>query len=209
MNVSIPPTATLLLFAGTAFLLVIVPGPNMFFILSKGISYGRRAAFASAFGVELGTLVHVFGTVIGISALIAASPVAFNVLKYAGAAYLVYLAYRASRAPKSQLEEAVPDQSLLRTLGSAALVNVLNPKVALFFLALFPQFIDPDRSSVPSQTLILGLVFFLIALALDLLYALGSVAVGRWLDRNPKFQFWQRLLSCITLLGLGVFAALA
>ncbi|MGH3756292.1 LysE family translocator [Actinophytocola sp.] len=209
MDVTIPPTATLLLFAGTAFLLVIVPGPNMFFILSKGISSGRRAAFASAFGVELGTLVHVLGTVIGISALIAASPVAFNVLKYLGAAYLVYLAYRASRAPRSHLTKATPEQSLLRTLGSAALVNVLNPKVALFFLALFPQFIASDRSSVASQTLILGFVFFVVALALDLLYAAGSVAVGRWLDRNPRFGFWQRLLSSATLLTLGVFAALA
>lgn len=209
MDMSIPPTATLLLFAGTAFLLVIVPGPNMLFILSKGIFSGRRAAFASAFGVELGTLVHVVGTVIGISALIAASPVAFNILKYAGAAYLLYLAYRASRAPGSGLAMETPDQSLLRTLGSAALVNVLNPKVALFFLALFPQFIAPELNSVPSQALVLGLEFFLIALALDLLYATGSVAVGRWLDRNPRFHFWQRLLSSLTLLALAVFAALA
>ncbi|MGH3878039.1 MAG: LysE family translocator [Actinophytocola sp.] len=209
MDVSIPPPATLALFAGTAFLLVIVPGPNMLFILSKGIISGRRAAFASAFGVELGTLVHVVGTVIGISALIAASPVAFNILKYAGAAYLLYLAWGAFRAQGSGLSREVPDQTLLRTLGSAALVNVLNPKVALFFLALFPQFIAPELDSVPSQALILGLVFFLIALALDLLYAAGSVAVGRWLDRNPRFHFWQRLLSAATLLALAVFAALA
>lgn len=209
MELTIPSAATLLLFAGTAFLLVIVPGPNMLFILSKGIVSGRRAAFAAAFGVELGTLVHVLGTVIGISALIAASPVAFNVLKYAGAVYLVYLAYKAARAPESHLSEAVPEQSMFRTLGSAALVNVLNPKVALFFLALFPQFIDPASDSAWLDALILGLVFFFIALALDLLYASGSVAVGRWLDSNPKFHFWQRLVSALTLLALAVFAALA
>ncbi len=209
MDVSIPPPATLALVAGTAFLLVIVPGPNMLFILSKGIISGRRAAFASAFGVELGTLVHAVGTVIGISALIAASPVAFNVLKYAGAAYLLYLAYRASRAPGNDLTTETSDQSLLRTLGSAALVNVLNPKVALFFLALFPQFIAPELNSVPSQALILGMEFFLIALALDLLYATGSVAVGRWLDRNPRFHLWQRVGSAATLVGLALFAALA
>jgi threonine/homoserine/homoserine lactone efflux protein len=206
---NLPAPATLLLFAGTAFLLVIVPGPNMLFILSKGIVSGRRAAFAAAFGVELGTLVHVLGTVIGISALIAASPVAFNILKYAGAAYLAYLAFQAARAPAGQVSTVAPDQSLMRTVGSAALVNVLNPKVALFFLALFPQFIHPERGSAPIEALVLGLVFFFIALALDLLYATGSVAVGHWLDRNPKFHFWQRLVSCATLLALGAFAALA
>ncbi len=209
MSLSFPSATTLLLFAGTAFLLVIIPGPNMFFILSKGIVSGRRAAFASAFGVELGTLVHIVGTVVGISALLASSPVAFNILKYAGAAYLLYLAYRAARAPESHLSETVPEQSMLRTLGSAALVNVLNPKVALFFLALFPQFIAPDAVSVPSQALILGLVFFIIALLLDLLYATGSVAVGRWLDRNPRFHLWQRVGSAATLVGLALFAALA
>jgi threonine/homoserine/homoserine lactone efflux protein len=209
MELSIPPAATLLLFAGTAFLLVIVPGPNMFFILSKGIVSGRKAAFAAAFGVEVGTLVHVLGTVVGISALIAASPVAFNVLKYAGAAYLVYLAYQAARAPATHLSETTPEQSTLRTVGSAALVNVLNPKVALFFLALFPQFIDPGRGSAPVEALVLGLVFFFIALALDLLYASGSVAVGRWLDRHPRMHLWQRVVSAATLLALAVFAALA
>lgn len=209
MEQGLPPAETLLAFAATAVLLVIVPGPNMLLILSEGIVRGRRAAVAAAFGVELGTLVHVLGTVIGISALIAASPVAFTVLKYAGAAYLVHLAYRATRAPAGHHPSAAPpDRSWCRTVGSAALVNVLNPKVALFFVALFPQFIDPDRGAVPLDSLVLGLVFFVIALALDLLYAFGSSAIDRVLDRNPRLHLWQRLLSGATLLALAVLAAL-
>ncbi|MBB4921204.1 LysE family translocator [Kitasatospora kifunensis] len=212
---TLPSLAALALFVPTVMALVAVPGPNMLLILSRGIGQGRRAAFASAVGVELGTLVHVLGTVIGVSALIATSALAFGLVKYAGAAYLVYLGVRtlvtksAGLAPGAPHAGAAGPQPVRTLLRQGALVNVLNPKVALFFLALLPQYVNPDRGSVASQTLVLGMVFFAIALAMDLLYALASVGVGAWLARSARFARAQKYITGCTYLVLGVSAAFA
>ncbi|MQS16733.1 LysE family translocator [Streptomyces kaniharaensis] len=192
--------------------LVAVPGPNMLLILSRGIGQGRRAAFASAVGVELGTMVHVLGTVIGVSALIATSALAFNVVKYAGAAYLVYLGVRTllakAEGPAGPAAATEPLR-VLTLLRQGVLVNVLNPKVALFFLALLPQYVNPSRGSVASQTLVLGLVFFVIALAMDLVYAAASVGVGAFLARSARFVSAQKYVTGCTYLVLGASAAFA
>ncbi|MEV8532230.1 LysE family translocator [Streptomyces sp. NPDC051211] len=213
MELTLPSTAALMLFLPTVLAVVAVPGPNMLLILSRGIGQGRRAAFASAVGVELGTLVHVVGTVVGVSALVATSTLAFNVVKYAGAAYLVYLGVRTLLSTSGTVSEGASGADDHRPIGAlmrqGVLVNVLNPKVALFFLSLLPQYVDPDRGSVASQTLTLGLVFFGIALAMDLLYAMASVGVGAWLARNVRFARAQKYVTGITYLLLGVFAAFA
>ncbi len=208
MNVTSPTASTVVIFAVTAIVLVAIPGPNMLFILGRGLDQGPRAAFAAALGVELGTLVHILGTVVGLSALIAASPVAFSVLKYGGAGYLFYLAIRVLRNRAAPAVEAVREHraSLARLIGEAALVNILNPKVALFFLALLPQYIDPDRGSVGSQTLVLGLLFFVIALIMDLAYATVSVPLGAWRRTSSLAQTVQRYFSFTAFLSLGLYA---
>ncbi|MET9401696.1 LysE family translocator [Kitasatospora sp. NPDC002965] len=213
MELTLPSMAALLLFVPTVVAVVAVPGPNMLLILSRGIGQGRRAAFASALGVELGTLVHVLGTVVGVSALIAASATAFDVVKYAGAAYLVYLGIRTLLSKGGALGEGPAGSDSPRSVGTllrqGALVNVLNPKVALFFLALLPQYVDPERGSGASQTLVLGLVFFTIALAMDLVYAVASVGVGAWLARSVRFARAQKYITGCTYLLLGISAAFA
>lgn len=213
MELTLPSMAALALFVPTVVAVVAVPGPNMLLILSRGIGQGRRAAFASALGVELGTMVHVLGTVVGVSALIAASATAFDVVKYAGAAYLVYLGIRTLVSKGGSLGEGPAGSDSPRSVGTllrqGALVNVLNPKVALFFLALLPQYVDPERGSVASQTLVLGLVFFAIALAMDLVYAVASVGVGVWLARSVRFARVQKYITGCTYLLLGISAAFA
>ncbi len=210
MDLTLPAAPTVAVFAVTAIVLVAIPGPNMLFILGRGLDQGPRAAFAAAIGVELGTLVHVLGTVVGLAALIAASPVAFSVLKYAGAAYLFYLAIKVLRSRSAPAVEAVREHqvSLTRLAGEAAMVNILNPKVALFFLALLPQYIDPERGSIGSQTLVLGLLFFAIALIMDLAYATLSVPLGVWRRTSSLVQTVQRYFSFTAFLALGLYAVL-
>jgi threonine/homoserine/homoserine lactone efflux protein len=202
--------ATITLFATTAFVLIVVPGPNILFILSRGAHEGRRAAFASAVGLELGTLVHVVGTVVGLSALIASSTLAFNVVRFGGAAYLGYLGIRTllARTAAEEPAEHALSGSLSRLVGSAALVNILNPKVALFFLALLPQYINPKLGSVTYQALVLGTVFFTIALVLDLIYAAASVRVGALMRHKPAFRRWQKYLTAAVLIMLAANAVL-
>lgn len=208
MNLILPAAPTVAVFVVTAIVLVAIPGPNMLFILGRGLDQGPRAAFAAAIGVELGTLVHVLGTVVGLSALIAASPLAFNVIKYAGAGYLFYLAIRVLRSRPAPAVEEVREHrvSLTRLAGEAAMVNILNPKVALFFLALLPQYIDPARGSIGSQTLALGLLFFGIALIMDLVYATLSVPLGAWRRTSSSAQTVQRYFSFTAFLLLGLYA---
>jgi threonine/homoserine/homoserine lactone efflux protein len=207
-----PTSTTITAFAVAALLLVAIPGPNMLFILGRGISGGRRAAFASAVGVELGTLFHVFAAAFGLSAVVAASATAFNIVRYAGVIYLLYLAYRAwPRASKASIgatSNAGAAISLIRTAREGALTNILNPKVALFFLALLPQFTDPAAGSLVIQMLVLGLVFFAIALVMDLIYASMSVTVSAWLRGHSRSTYWQSVASSVSLVLLAGWAAM-
>ncbi len=141
-----PALATLLAFSGATLILVLLPGPNLLFILGAGISGGRRSALAAAVGVEVGTLVHVVAAALGISALLQSSAIAFSTVKYLGVAYLVYLGIKALRStPAEHTEQTAGPQSTLTAMRRGAFVNILNPKVSLFFLAFLPQFIDPSR----------------------------------------------------------------
>ena len=205
-----PETTTLLLFATAALALIVIPGPNLIYITARTLAEGRRAGIASALGVEAGTLVHVIAAAFGVSALIASSATAFSILKYAGAAYLIYLGVKALLS-KDEAPAAARDAapvSLRRSFAEGALVNVLNPKVALFFLAFLPQFIDPDRGSTAVQILILGTVFFILGAALDLVYALGASWLGTRLARTPPALRRQRRVSGSVYLALGAAAAL-
>jgi threonine/homoserine/homoserine lactone efflux protein len=183
-----PDLPTLLLFAGSAATLVLIPGPNLIYIVTRSVESGRRAGLASVLGVETGTMIHVAAAAFGLSALLASSAVAFEVVKYAGVAYLVYLGVRALRsggAPETRIAPA----GMRRTVAEGVLVNVLNPKVSLFFLAFLPQFVDPEKGSAATQILVLGLVFMAIAATLDLLFVLGAGLAGKRLGGGGSRRF--------------------
>jgi threonine/homoserine/homoserine lactone efflux protein len=168
-----PELATLALFAGSAATLVLIPGPNLIYIVTRSVEAGRRAGLASVLGVEAGTMIHVAAAAFGLTALLASSAVAFELVKYAGVAYLVYLGVRALRAGGTPDTRPAPG-GMRRTVAEGVLVNVLNPKVSLFFLAFLPQFVDPERGAAATQILVLGAVFLVVASALDLLFVLGA-----------------------------------
>lgn len=203
-----PALSTLFAFSGATLLLVLLPGPNLLFILGAGISGGRRTALAAAIGVEVGTLVHVVAAALGLSAVLQSSAVAFSAVKYLGVLYLVYLGIKALRArPSAHDEQQVEPQSIMTAMRRGALVNVLNPKVSLFFLAFLPQFIDTDRGSSAQQILVLGAIFFAIALTIDLLYATGSGALSTWLTNRPAVLRQQERIAGVIYLCLAGLAA--
>jgi threonine/homoserine/homoserine lactone efflux protein len=205
-----PELSTLLLFAAASIVLIAIPGPNHIYIVARSVSQGRGAGLASALGVETGTLVHVGAAAAGLSAVIASSATAFNVVRYLGAAYLVFLGIRALlRRDGDEAPEAVQAAPLRRTFAEGVMVNVLNPKVALFFLAFLPQFIDPERGPVAVQTLVLGAVIFVLALASDLIYALAASALGSRLRRRAGFNRVQRRVTGGVYVALGAVAALS
>jgi threonine/homoserine/homoserine lactone efflux protein len=203
-----PDGSTLLLFAGAAIVLVVVPGPNLIYIVARSVGEGRAAGLASAFGVETGTLVHVAAAAAGVSALLASSATAFSVVKYAGAAYLVYLGVRALLA-RGEDGEVAPAQPapLQKTFRQGMVVQLLNPKVALFFLAFLPQFVDPAGGPVALQILVLGAILTAIGLTVDVIYALAAGAAGARLRGRPGATRVQERASGVIYLVLGAAAA--
>lgn len=180
-----PETSTLLLFAASAVALVLIPGPNLVYIVTRSIEAGPRAGVASVLGVEAGALVHVTAAAAGLSALLASSDVAFEAVRWAGVAYLVYLGVRALRS--SADPEAPRATGMRRTFLEGMLVNLLNPKVGVFFLAFLPQFVDPAQGAAATQVLILGAVFMVIATLLDLVYAFAAGLIGKRLHARGRF----------------------
>jgi threonine/homoserine/homoserine lactone efflux protein len=177
-----PEPATLLVFLAAALVLIAIPGPNLVYIATRSASEGRSSGLASALGVETGTLVHVGLATAGLSALLASSAVAFSAVKYLGAAYLILLGLRALRRPTTHGAgpgAPPPAVSLRRAYRQGLLVQLLNPKVAIFFLAFLPQFVDPARGTVALQILVLGAILALVGLAIDAAYAVAAASVGR------------------------------
>ncbi|MES2070936.1 MAG: LysE family translocator [Pseudomonadota bacterium] len=199
------PISDLLLFAGAAFLLVITPGPNMMYLISRSICQGRLAGVISLFGVAAGFVVHMLAAAIGLIALFMAVPLGYEILKFAGAGYLLWLAWQAirpgARSPFEAQELPVDSPGKLFLMGF--LTNLLNPKVAMFYLALFPQFVQVQRGSVFFQSLELGITQILVSFSVNLLILLSAAAIAAWFARNAvwlKIQRW--------MMG-GVLAALA
>jgi threonine/homoserine/homoserine lactone efflux protein len=205
VTVVVPSPSTLGLFAVASIALLLVPGPAVLYVVTQSAAQGRRVGLASVLGIHLGTLVHVAAAAAGLSAVIVASATAFNAVKYAGAAYLVYLGVRKflERTPP----EIVPrPDDLRRAFVRGIVVNVLNPKTALFFLAFLPQFVDPDRGAVWLQVVALGSVFVALGLVSDSLYALVGTGLGRVLRRRRKLL---RYGSGSVYVGLGAVTVLA
>lgn len=182
------PTPDLWLFAGAALLMVLTPGPNMIYLLSRSICQGRKAGVISLFGVATGFLVHMFTAALGLTALFMAIPLAYEVLKWAGALYLLYLAWQAVRpGARSPFEaRALPPDPPLKLYLMGFMTNVLNPKIAVFYLSIFPQFVVPARGSVFAQSIVLGATHILVSFSVNLLLALSAARLALWFARNPK-----------------------
>jgi threonine/homoserine/homoserine lactone efflux protein len=204
--VAFPDPSSLGVFAVAALALLAIPGPAVLYVVVQSAEQGRRAGLASVAGIHIGTLVHVIGAAVGLSALIVASALAFSVVKYAGAAYLVYLGIRKLLERDTRITFQRRSEPLRRAFGRGIVVNVLNPKTALFFLAFLPQFIDADRGAVWSQALVLGLVFVGLGLVSDSLYALAAGSAAGVLRRRRRVM---RYGSGLVYIGLGATAALA
>jgi threonine/homoserine/homoserine lactone efflux protein len=179
----LPDLASLGIFAAAALLLLLTPGPAVLYIVARSLEQGRRAGLVSALGVHLGTLVHVAAA--GLSAILAASATAFSVVKYLGAAYLVYLGARSLLERRTAGNGADRPRPLRRAFLDGVVVNVLNPKTALFFLAFLPQFVNVSRDSVGAQVLALGVLFVLLGLVTDGGYALMAGTAAQWLRGRP------------------------
>jgi threonine/homoserine/homoserine lactone efflux protein len=206
----VPEGATLLVFSVAALALIVVPGPAVLYIVSQSIDRGRLAGFVSALGIAVGALVHVSAAAIGLSSILVSSATAFNVVKYAGAAYLVgmgiwTIARRREDAPVQERSE----RRLRRRFGQGVVVNVLNPKTALFFFAFLPQFVDPEQGSAALQIVVLGLIFVLIAVTSDSLWALAAGTASDRLRASRRFLSVQRYVSGSVFVGLGALTAAA
>ena len=204
-----PDAPTYALFVAAALALLLVPGPAVIYVVARSVSGGRLTGLVSVLGVELGTLLHAVFAAAGLSAIVASSAAAFSVVKWLGAAYLVYLGLRQIFGRGDGQEEAPSpegNESRFRVFYQSVLVQVLNPKVALFFLAFFPQFVHADRGAAWSQILILGAIFCLVGLASDSLYAVGSSTVRERLLASPRLVAWSNRASGTMCLGLGAWS---
>jgi threonine/homoserine/homoserine lactone efflux protein len=199
----------LVLFLTASLVVIVAPGPDNILVLTRGVAQGRSAALVSAAGASLGLVVHSGFAAVGLSALLAQSAVAFSVVKYVGAAYLIYLGVRAlldrGGFAVQRGEGPIP---LRRVFTQAVASNVLNPKIAVFFLAYLPQFADPDTGGTALQLLALGLVFALLTLAIFSAIAVFSGTVGVWLRDRPKFADGLGWLTGGVLILLGLRLAL-
>ena len=203
-----PTTGTLALFSAAALALIVVPGPAVLYIVAQSIDRGRPAGLVSALGVATGGLVHVTAAAIGLSALLVSSATAFTVVKVAGAAYLIGVGLLTLLRRGEEADGAPPRaRRLRRTYAQGVVVNVLNPKTALFFLAFLPQFVDQDAGSVGTQIVVLGLLFVVLAVLSDSLWALAAGTASGWLRSSPHFGSVRRYVSGTVFVGLGIVAA--
>ena len=197
------PLNTWLLFCAAAIALAATPGPNLLYLLSRTLVQGRRAGFVSLAGTTSGLAVHVLAAAFGLSALIAAVPMAYDVVRWAGAIYLAFLAWQTLRAPEPVPGAGAAPVAAVRLYRDGAATGVLNPKVALFQLALFPQFVDPAHGSVLAQSLVLGATQLVIVAACDSICVMTAARVRRWFGVRPALSRWSKRLLA------GVFGALA
>jgi threonine/homoserine/homoserine lactone efflux protein len=202
-----PDASTFLLFAGASLALLAVPGPAVIYVVTRSLDQGRTAGIVSVLGVETGTFAYALAAAAGLTGLIAASEIGFTVVRYAGAAYLVYLGFR-KLLQRDEPPDALPS-ARSRLFLKGALVQLLNPKIAIFFLAFLPQFVDSSRGPIAIQILILGTAFTLLAVLSDGAYVLLAGAVGGWLRSGRRAQRRLAKLSGGVYIGLGFSAALS
>jgi threonine/homoserine/homoserine lactone efflux protein len=205
----LPDARALALFVAAGLLLNFTPGPDMLYVLGNSVGRGRRAGVVSALGIGGGTLVHTLAAALGLSALLASSPLAYDVLRYAGAAYLIYLGVRTLLSRGTALTAAAKTGAvpLFALFRQGVLTNVLNPKVALFFLAFLPQFVDPSRGGVVWQFAFLGTCFNTTGTLVNSGVALVAGTLGEWASGRPGVSRVQRWFTGSVFLALGARVA--
>lgn len=205
------PATELALFALAALIMVLTPGPNMIYLVSRSLCQGRRAAVTSLFGVAAGFLLHMFTAAVGLTAVFMAIPLAYETLKWLGAAYLLWLAWQAVRpgARRSPFDPRVlPADSPARLFVMGFMTNALNPKIAVFYLSVFPQFVHPEYGSVLGQSITLGLVQIAVSFAVNLVLIVSAARLAAWFAKNPFWLAVQRWVMGFVLAGLAVRLAL-
>ena len=198
------------LFIFASIVLLLTPGPAVLYIIARSIDQGRVAGLVSVVSIEVGNFFHAVAAAVGLSALLFSSATAFSVVKYLGAAYLVYLGVRKLFSHSTSLQEAqVEPQSLRQVFSQGVTVAIFNPKTALFFLAFLPQFVDRSKGQVGLQLLILGCLFVAMAIISDGMYALLASSAGQWLKSRRRVWLAERYVVGLIYVGLGITAALA
>jgi threonine/homoserine/homoserine lactone efflux protein len=204
---TVPALATLMTFVVIAAGFAALPGPSNMYVVSQGLRAGRRAGLAAAVGCAIGAMIYVAATCVGLAALLASSVTALTVLHYVGGAYLIYLGFRfLLDRSMATFDDGAGAPRRERFLRRGIFVELTNPKVALFFLALFPQFVHADRGATWSQFLVLGALFCLVGLASDSIYAVGSGTVRSRLAASPRLIAWSNRASGTMCLGLGAWS---
>ena len=202
-----PDLTHLPLFILASVVLLLTPGPAVLYIIARSVDQGRRAGLVSVCAIEVGNFTHVIAATVGLSAILLSSALAFSVVKYLGAAYLVYLGLRKlfTREAMQATGNNHP-QSLRRIFSQGVVVATLNPKTALFFVAFLPQFVDPSQGSIAWQILVLGCIFVMLAVVSDSMYALLAGTVGQWLKNSHSVVRAERYVVGGVYIGLGLTA---
>ena len=205
-----PSLESYLLFLAASVLLVLTPGPNLLYLVSRTLCQGRMAGFVSLAGTTTGFVVHILAASLGLSAVFLAVPVAYDALRWAGAVYLVYLAWDSVRAGSGGLfaPRRLPAAAPAKLFRMGLLTSILNPKVALFYLALFPQFVDPARGSVLGQSLVLGATQIIVAVIGDSMFVLAAALIARWLAERPLWAAAQRWVLASVFVAIAAKLAL-
>jgi threonine/homoserine/homoserine lactone efflux protein len=203
-----PSLTNLTLFGAAAAVLLLIPGPVVLYTLARSINQGRRAGLVSVLAAGVGDFCHVIAATAGLSALLLTSATAFNLVRYAGAAYLIYLGIHTLRT-SAEARTVLDGQSvrLAHIFSQGVVVSVLNPKTALFFLAFLPQFVDPSQGNAIVQIFVLGVLFVLMGMATNSVYALASATTSSWLKGNRVFQRGQKYFAGGIYLVLGMATA--
>lgn len=200
-----PAMETLITFAIASAILSISPGPSNLYIMARSMGQGHSAGIAAAGGMAIGTLIYVVATALGIAAIFKYSPLAYTLIKFAGAGYLIYLGityFRHASHPQSEKQHIKP-MTVPRIFRQSIIVELTNPKTALFFLAFLPQFVEVQSANVATQLVVLGCVYGVIAFSCDLFVVFLSSQLGKWLMQHPLFVAWQERISGSILAGLG------
>lgn len=207
----LPPPRDLLFFMMAAIVLLVIPGPAVLYIIARSVDQGLRAGLASSSGIATGGLTHVLAATFGLSALMVSSATAYSVVKYAGAGYLIYLGIKKFRERPAAFDGVIHSRrgSLRHVYSQGVLVQVLNPKAAIFFFAFLPQFVNPARGPVTLQFLSLGMLFTVMGFTSDSLWALAAGSAARWLQRNRVFLRYQQYVSGTMYIGLGLATAVS
>ena len=202
-----PDASTFYLFVLASIVVLLIPGPAVIYIVTRSIDQGRKAGIVSALGAATGNSVHVLAAAFGLSALLASSAVAFSVVKYVGAAYLIYLGIRRLVTKEEVLDDDAPKASLAKIFRDGVVVCILNPKVALFFVAFFPQFLDPGASHPTLQLLVIGFTFVGLGIITDSTYAVAASSLGSLIRGKKRTAQVQRYVAGGTYVALGVASA--